>query len=418
MIRTTIRDISNFRKELSITIPKEDLEPIRERQAKRVQREEQYPGFRKGKTPLGLIKRSFADKIEVYTLEAALDESLHQSILENNLLVVGTPEAKKVDFDENGALVSVVEVETMPEINPRKYKGLEITKDEYEISDSFVDQTIQRYLKEKAELHSVEGAIEKGHLVVMDMQELDAEGKPLPQKKYTDISLRIGDGRFDPELEEQLLGMKECEKKTIVKIYPDDFPQKNMAGKKESYEVQIRSVQYEVLPELNDEFVKELNAEMETVEDLKKATRAQLEKNYQDESEDRFFQDLSQKLVEENPFELPEAIIEHYLDRVVDDIRRRNPKANEEQIRQHYRGEAEFNLKWHYLRSQIAKVEDIRVTEEDEKTFFGELKDDKTREFFRENTQWHERIKEDILERKINDFLKNHSTIKVNKIKL
>ena len=418
MIKTSIREISSCRKELSITMNKDDLEPIREMQAKRVQREVQYPGFRKGKTPLGLVRRNFADAIEAYTLEAAVDESLQQSIRENDLLIVGTPEAKKVDFDENGDLVSVVEVETMPEINLKKYNGLEITKDEYEISDSFVDQTIERYLKEKAELHSVDGVIEKGHLVIMDMQELDAEGKPIPQKKYTDISVRIGDGRFDPELEEQLLGMNEGEKKTIVKIYPDDFPQKNMAGKKESYDVQIRSVQYEVLPELNDEFVKELNAEMETVEDLKKATRAQLEKNYQDESENRFFQDLSQKLLEENPFDLPEAVIEHYLDKVVDDIKRRNPKANEEQVRQHYRNEAEFTLKWHYLRDQIAKVEDIKVTGEDEKTFFDELQDDKTREFFMQNEQLQERIKDDILFRKISDFLKKSNNVKVNKIKL
>ena len=289
MITTDIKVLSNYKKELSITMEKADLEPIREQQTKRVQKEVQFPGFRKGKAPLGLVKRNYNDVIEAYTIEAAVDQSVHESIIKNNLQVVGTPEAKKVDVSDNGDIVSIIEVDTLPEIELKKYKGFEITKDEYEITNKIIDETIQRLLKEKAEVKSVDGPITKGHQVVLDMQELDEQGKAIKNKKYDDISIKVGDGRFDPELEDQLLGLKTGDKKDIEKVYPDDFPQKDYAGKKESYKVDIKTVQEEILPELNDEFVKDLEGEFETVSDLRKATQEQLEHNYKMEAENRFY---------------------------------------------------------------------------------------------------------------------------------
>lgn len=418
MVRTEIKAISNCKKELNILMEKADLQPIREREAKRVQREVQFPGFRKGKAPLSLIIRNFSDTIEAYTLEAALDEGLQKSVTDHNVFVVGRPEVKKVDFNESGDLISVVEVETLPEIELKNYKNFVVTKDEYEISDKFVDETIQRYLKEKAELHTVDGKIEKDHLVVMDMQELDQDGKPIKNKNYKDISIRVGEGRFDPELEEQILDLKVGDQKRIDKIYPDDFPQKDFAGKKESYTVKIKSVQREELPELNDEFVKEFSAEMQSVDDFKRRTRQQLENEYRIEAENRFFQDLSQKLLNQNPFEIPAVLVDNYLEHIYRDVKKRDPKVREEIIRQHYQAEAESAVKLHYLREQIAKTEKIEVTEEDQKVFLDELKNEKVREFYEKNQPFLERAKEDILNKKIDDFLAKNTKIQLNKLKL
>ena len=418
MIKTEIKKISNYKKELNITMDKADLEPIREAQAKRLQKEVQLPGFRKGKAPLGMIKRNYADAVEAYTLEAALDESLQKSVFDNSIHVIGTPEAKKVDFNENGDLVSVVEVDTTPDVDLKKYKGFPITKDEYEISDQFVEDTIQRTRKEKAELYSVGGAIEKDHLVVLDMQELDESGNPIKNKNYKDISLTIGQGRFDPELEEQIIGLKNGEEKRIEKIYPEDFPQKEYAGKKEAYLIKIKSVQREELPELTDDFAKEINEQFKTVEELRKATREQLEYNYKMESENRFNQELMQKLLEENPFEIPEALVENYLRHIVEDVKRRDPQAKEDVIRQHYQSEAEFTIKVHYLKEKIARVEKIEVNESDVQTFLDEIKEEKVREFYEKTPQMMDRVKDDILQKKIDDFLFKNTKIKTNKVKL
>ncbi|HEM48971.1 MAG TPA: hypothetical protein ENO27_02055 [Caldithrix sp.] len=235
---------------------------------------------------------------------------------------------------------------------------------------------------------------------------------------YKDISLTIGQGRFDPELEEQIIGLKNGDEKNIEKVYPDDFPQKEYAGKKEAYLVKIKSVQREELPELNDDFAQELNAEFKTVDDLKKATREHLEYNYKMESENRLNQDLMQKLLEENPFEIPQALVDNYLNHIVSDVKRRDPNAKEEVIRQHYQSEAEFTIKVHYLKEKIAKVEKIEVGDSDTKTFLDELKDEKIREFYEKNPRMMDNAREDILQKKINDFLLKNTKIKTNKVKL
>ena len=253
---------------------------------------------------------------------------------------------------------------------------------------------------------------------MLDMQELDAEGKPIKDKNYKDISITMGQGKFDPDLEEQIIGLKNGDEKQIEKVYPEDFPQKEYAGKKEAYLINIKSVQREELPELNDEFARELNEEFKTVEDLKKATRDHLEHNYKTEAENRLNQDLMEKLLEENPFEIPQALVENYLNHVVADVKRRDPNAKEEVIRQHYQSEAEFTIKVHYLKDQIAKVEKIEVGESDVKTFLDELKDEKIREFYEKNPQMMNHVKEDILQKKINDFLLKNTKIKTNKVKL
>ncbi len=418
MISTEIKKLSSCKKELTITMEREALEPIREDQAKKVRREVQLPGFRKGKAPMGLVKKSYGDAIEAYTLEAAVDQGLRKSVEENELAIVGAPEAKKVDFNEDGHLIMVVEVETYPEIELKKYKGLELTKDVYEITDKLVDDTMERFRKEKAEITVLDGPADKGCIIHLDMQELDDDGKPLAGKKYENITVHIGEGKFDPELEEQLIGLKADEEKEISKIYPDDFPQKEYAGKKERYLVKVKNVEQEILPELNDEFVKDLGESFETVEELRKAARENLEHQYKHESENRLSADLSQALVEENPFDVPSVMVQDYLERIVEDVKQRDPKLQEEMIRKQYEAEAQFTMKWVYLREEIGKKENIDVTEEDEAKFLEELNDDKLREVYKSNAQLMSRVKEDIRNKKIFDFLIENSKVTENAIKL
>ncbi|HID38279.1 MAG TPA: trigger factor [Calditrichaeota bacterium] len=418
MITTEIKNLSTCRKELNITMPKEELEPIREKQIKRIQKEVQIPGFRKGKAPKQFIKKQYGQLIEAYMLEAAAEESFKQALAEHDITVVDQPEAKKIEFNDDGDLVSVIEVDTYPEIELQKITGFELTRDKYIITDKLVDETIDRMRKEKAEIRTIDAPIEEGHLVVFDMQELDAGGVPIIGKKYNDLNVKVGEGRFDPELEKQLIGLKTGEEKQIVKEYPEDFPQKDYAGKKEYYLVNIKKVQEEILPELNDEFVAEVDESLQTVDDLKKEVHKRLELEHKMESENRFTADLTQKLLEANPFDMPAALIENYLDHVVRDIKGRDPQLKEEDIRQHYRQEAEFTLKWHYLKEKIAEEQQIKVEDEDINKFLDELKDEKIREVYEKNPNLLERVREDILNRKITDYIVSNSKVKENEIKL
>ena len=418
MITTEIKNLSTCRKELNITLPKEELEPIREQQIKRIQKEIQIPGFRKGKAPKQFIKKQYGQLIEAYMLEAAAEESFKQALAEHDIAVVDQPEAKKIEFNEDGDLVSVIEVDTYPDIELKKITGLELTRDKYVITDKIVDETIERMRREKAEIRTVDGQVEENHLVYFDMQQLDESGVPIVGKKYNDLKVKVGEGRFDPELEKQLIGLKTGDEKQIVKEYPADFPQKEFAGKKEYFNVSIKKIQEEILPELNDEFVAEVDENLKTVDELKAEVRKRLELEYKMESENRFAADLTQALLEANPFDVPEALIQNYLNHIVEDVKRRDPKLKEEDIRQHYRHEAEFNVKWFYLKDKIAREQNIKVEDEDVNKFLNELKDEKVRELYEKNPVLLDRVKEDILNRKIVDYIVNNSKVKENEIKL
>jgi trigger factor len=313
-------------------------------------------------------------------------------------------------------MIVEIEAETYPEVEIKKVKGLKITKDKYIITDKAVDDTIGRLRREKAEISTVDEAAEKGMILTIDMQEVDDKGVEIVGKNYKDIEVRLGEGKFDPELEEQLIGVKSGEERQITKVYPDDFPQKDYAGKKEIYKVKVTKIQKEVLPELNEEFIESLNLDVKTPEELKKLTREQMEHHNTSEGEKRFGDDLTMLLLQENPFDVPNALVENYLNHIVEDVKKSNPQIKEDEIREYYKVEALNSLKWHYFRDQYAKDNDIKVDDSDVDKFYEELKDEKIKELYKSNPQYLSAVKEDILNKKIYDSIVSQLEVEENEI--
>ncbi len=418
MISSEVKRISNCKVELAIKIEKADLEPIREKEIQKVRREVQVPGFRKGKAPIGMIMQQYKDMIEAYTIDAAVNEALKTAEEQNDLKLVGTPEVKKMDPDEDKNLIVEIEAETFPEVEIKKIKGLKVTRDKYVITDKAVDDTIDRLRKERAEISTVEDPVEKGMILTIDMQEVDDKNVPIVGKNYKDIEIRIGEGKFDPELEEQLIGMKTDEEREISKVYPDDFPQKDFAGKKEVFKVKAVKIQKEVLPDLGEEFIEELNLNVKTVDELEVLTRKQMENQYTSEAEKRFGDDLTTLILQENPFDVPDVLVENYLDHIVTDVKKNNPKVKESEIREYYKAEALNSLKWHYFRDQYAENDGIKVDDTDVDKFYDTLEDEKIKELYKSNPAVFERVKEDILNKKIFDSIVENLEIEENEIVL
>ena len=418
MITTEIKKISNCRKELNIIMAKADLEPIREKELLKMRKSVQFPGFRKGKAPLSMIKKNYAQHVEAYTMESAVQEALQKALEENEIRVVGMPDAKKVDFNDDGDLTMTIEVDTQPEVELKQYKGFKFIKDKYVIKDSFVDENIKRILKQHATRSEVEDKVGESHIILIDMQELDESGTPLVGKKYSDISISIGEGRFDPDLEKQLIGLQKGKPTKVSKEYPKDYAQKEMAGKKENYEITVKKIEKEELPELNEEFIKKINPNIKTVEEFNNFVKQNIENDYVREADNRFSQELTQKLIEENPFDVPDAIVENYLDNLVRDVKRRDPKADERSLRDYYRNEALSNLKWHYIKDQIAKNENIESNEKDIEEFLEKIENEDVRKLYKDNAAALDELKHSIKDRKVYDFLVENSKVKENEIKL
>jgi trigger factor len=399
---------------MNITMPAENVNEIRKEQEKLVRKEVQIQGFRKGNAPMHMVKSMYAGTIEKYTLDEAMQRAFEEGLQKNDIQPVGYPEVKKIDFDDDKNLTIEIEIETYPEIELKNYKNLKFEKILYNIDDSDVEENLDYIRKQKAIISEEAGAAEMGHFLTLSLQELDESGMPLIGKKYDDLRIQLGEGQFDPDLENQLIGIKTGEERNVEKRYPENAGNE-FAGKLERYKVTAVKIENEELPDVDDQFAQDLNLEVNTVDELKEKVRDELEHRWGQESEQQFYHQVAQELLHENPFDVPESMIDNYLDKIVEDIQKRGQDFDEEEVRKHYRADAVFNIKWYHLKARIAKSEQIEATDDDFKTFLENLNDDKMRTFYESNNEIKERVLNDIFEKKVFDFLVNNSKVKEKK---
>ena len=258
---------------------------------------------------------------------------------------------------------------------------------------------------EKATLTPVEDGAKEGQIVTAELQELDEQGVPIIGKKYENFRVTLGSGQFDKEMEKQLIGVKPQEERQISKTYTRKEKDKNLAGKTEKYLVKVKSVDEEFLPEVDDEFVKQLGIEEETVAGMREKIKHNLEHSYSDQAEQQFYNQLAHELLQENQFDVPQKLVDEYLDRIVEDIQNREKNLDEAAVRKNYLADATFNMKWFYLKNKISQVEKLEVNEEDINSYLEKIEDKKMREQFASNPEWMKRIKGDLAEKKTLDFL-------------
>ena len=414
MISSEMEKISSCKVQIKITMSADSIDTIRKAQEKIVRQDAQIQGFRKGKAPLGMVKSTYGGTIERNTLDEAMQQSFEAGLKENDIHPVGPPMVKTFDFDDDKNLKMEVEVEVYPEIPLKKYKNFSFEKSIYKIEDSDVDESIEYIRKQKAVITPIDGEAESGNFVSFSVQEIDASGMPLIGKKYDDIRVQLGEGQFDPDLENQITGMKTGDERRIEKIYPKSAG-KNLAGKVEQYNISMQKIEKEELPELDNEFIEQLNFDVKTVEDLKIKVRDELEHRWGQESEQQFYHDVVQELLHENPFDVPDVMVNNYLDKILEDIQQRDKNINEEDVRKNYRADAMFNIKWFHLKEKIAADENLKATDEDFKTFLENISDENVHKMYDTNAELKQRALNDIFEKKVFDFLVNNSKVKEKK---
>jgi trigger factor len=407
-----VKEISNCKKEISITIPSETVDSIREKEIAKFQKSAQLPGFRKGKVPKSMLMKTYAGTIEQNTIDEAINLKFREGAMEKELNPIDSPVLKDMKFDDDKNLTVVLEVEVFPEIELKKYKDLKLNKTVYEISDKDVEMVIDNIRHEKATISPVEDGAKDGNILTVEMQELDEQGVPIIGKKYENFKIGIGSGQFDADMEKQLIGVKRDEERQISKTYSKKDKDEKLAGKTEKFLVTVKTVEEEFLPEVDDEFVKQLGIDEENVNGMRDKIKHNLEHSYSDQAEQQFYNQLAHELLKENEFDVPNKMVEEYLDRIVEDIKNKDKKVDEAAVRKNYLNDATFNMKWFYLKDKISQVEKLEVKDEDINKYLENIEDEKMKEQFSSNPEWRRRISGDLAEKKILDFLIENQKIK------
>ena len=336
------------------------------------------PGFRKGKAPFKMVEKAYG--IQIFYEDAfneVAGEVYAQGLEENKIEAVSKPEIDIVQIEAGKDLIFTAVVQTKPEVKLGKYKGIELKKVEYNVSNEDIEHELHHIAEHNARLVAVEDRpVEKGDLAIIDFEGF-VDGVAFEGGKAENHELEIGSGKFIPGFEDQIVGMKIDEERDIKVTFPEEYPAKELAGKESVFKIKLHEIKKKELPEINDEFAKDAS-EFDTLEDWKKSIKEKKEK----ENASRAKFEMEDKAIEEAcktaEVEIPSGMIETQLDNMEQDISSRlsYQGMNLDQYlqmigktKQEFRDEnketAEKQVKTNLVLEAIMKDAKIEVTEEE-----------------------------------------------------
>ncbi|MGE8000669.1 trigger factor [Lysinibacillus sp. NPDC093190] len=365
---------------LTIEVPAAEVDAAMDQAFKKVVKQINVPGFRKGKMPRKMFEQRFGiESLYQDALEIIVPDSYAKAIDEAGIMPVDYPEISGTENFEHGKdFAFTAQVTVKPEPKLGEYKGLEVTKLPVEVTDEEVEAQIQDQLARKAELEIKEDeAIVEGDTATIDFEGFVGE-EAFEGGKGEDYPLEIGSGSFIPGFEEQLVGTKTGESKDVVVTFPEEYHAAELAGKEATFKVTVKEVKTKVLPELNDEFAKELDPEVEGVEALRAKIKEQTAEQKQAESDAALRDELVEKAAENAEFEVPAGMINSETDRMLQEFGQRLQTQgmnldlyyqfsgqSEEDLRGQMKEEAESRVRVSLTLEAIAEAEKIEATEAD-----------------------------------------------------
>jgi trigger factor len=364
------------KRELELEIPAENVKKATEKISRDLARVARIPGFRPGKAPITLIQRRFADEIKGEVLDSLLPEVLSQSLQEKKMIPVNQPSVDQVNFTEEGPVKFRATFEVLPEFELADYKGLEIEVDKLEIGDAEVDKAIEELRERAATFAPVEGrTIQDGDFAQLKLIGTpEGGGEPV---QADSVLCHIGAEETLESFTENLRGANVGETKTFPAKYPDDYPDPKLSGKTYDYTVEVLGIKEKKLPELNDEFAKDVageKAEFKTLDEMRAKVREQLDAAREAKQGEQAREKILEVLIKKHDFPVPESLIEGQMDARLERVVRTlatqgvDPRAvnvDWVSLRSRQKQRATDDVKAEILLDRIATAENIDATDEE-----------------------------------------------------
>ena len=364
---------------LSVTVPAEKFDNALDKAFKKVVKQINVPGFRKGKVPRQIFEQRFG--VEALYQDAAdivLPEAYGEAIEETGIKPVDQPEIEVQQIEKGQDFKFDATVTVEPEVELGDYKGLEIEKQDADLTDEEVDEAINQQLNQLSEMVVKEdGAVEEGDTVNIDFDGY-VDGEQFEGGQADSYDLEIGSGSFIPGFEEQLVGVKAGEEKDVNVTFPEEYHAEELSGKEATFKTKENEIKYKEVPELDDEIANELDSDAETVDQYKENLRKRLAEQKQTEAENVQKEEAIQKASDNAKIDIPKAMVNTELDRMLQEFGQRMQQQglsletyfqisgqDESQLREQMKDDAEARVRTNLTLTAIADKEDIEVSEED-----------------------------------------------------
>jgi trigger factor len=312
-MKSTIEDISTVKKKLHIQVTPDTISQELVKAVADAAKSAKIPGFRPGKAPKAVVERHYATEIQSEVMNKVITTSYLRALEEHKLSPVETPNITNISpLEKNAPLNFTAVVEVRPDIELGQYDGIEVKEEPLTVTDEEVDHTVDRLREMYAQLEVVEGRpLEKDDTAIIDFEGFH-DGKAIEGAKASDYMLSLGSNSLIPGFEEQLAGMNRGETREIKVIFPADYDNKDLAGKDALFTVTLKEIKKKVLPDLNDEFAKDIGNNA-SVAELKEGIRKDIEYRKKHDQASAQREAILSKVVDAHAFDVPDGMVEREL---------------------------------------------------------------------------------------------------------
>lgn len=388
----------------------------------------QVDGFRKGKAPRSIIEKKYGEHIfEDDAVNDLFASGYVEAIAELGLEVINSPRAEFKDIKRDEGFKVTVTVEVYPVVDVHDYKGVEIEKVDGEVHDEDVDEAVRSLQKRNARMENVDRAVQRGDHIIFDFEGF-IDGEAFEGGKGERYSLEVGSDTFIPGFEDQLVGLMADDEKDVEVTFPEDYQAEELAGKDAVFKCKVHEIKEEQLPELDDDFAKDVS-EFDTLEELKKNETEKLVKSKKERAENMMKDAALKAVYDANDIEVPEILVKEEIDNTITQMKQKLMqqgvewdtylgyiKKEESAIRQDQQEAAGRTVKTRMLVAAVVEKEKIKASDEDLEKQIKDMADqygvepDKIREMIGEENMHY--IMKDIEMQKAVQFVYDNAVVK------
>ncbi|MGO4888606.1 trigger factor [Anaerobacillus sp. MEB173] len=372
---------------LTIEVDAEKVNGALDEAFKKVVKQVNVPGFRKGKMPRPMFEKRFGvESLYQDALDLLLPEAYAKAIDETGIEPVDRPDIDVEQMEKGNNLIFKATVTVKPEVHLGDYKGLEVEAEDTTVSDEDVENELKQLQEKHAELIVVEdGKVENGDTVVLDFEGF-VDDVAFEGGKAENYSLEVGSGSFIPGFEEQLVGLAAGEEKDVNVSFPEEYHANDLAGKPAVFKVKIHDIKRKELPAIDDEFAKDVNEEVETLDQLKQNIKDKLTTQKEHEADHNKRDTLVEKAAENATIDIPEAMIKTETDRMLEEFGQRLQMqgmnldmyyqfagTDEDGMREQFKADAEKRVRINLTLEAIATAENLEASDEEVEEELGKM---------------------------------------------
>ena len=376
-----VEELGPTRRRIHVVIPKQFVKKEIDGIYSELRKTAKVKGFRPGRTPRQILERYYGDYVREQAVSKLINSTYEGALSEGKIRPVSQPALENEELMEGEPFKYSAVVDVSPEIDVKDYLGVSLTRREPKIEEEDVTKRLDQICNLHAQLEILEEkrAVKDGDFVVIDFQG-SIDGRPFKGGKGENVTVEIGSGRFLPDFEKALVGTRCDEEKEMEVGFPEDYREREVAGKTALFHVKVREIREKVVPSLDDEFAKDVGRE--SLKDLEEAVRREVEEEKRAEIDRELENQILDSLIEGNTFEVPKTMVERRIETLIRELKLnlayqgvefRTSGLDEEKLKDEYSDRAVREVKSDLLLTKIADLEEIEVLDPEIEQRFEEI---------------------------------------------